>query len=148
NITPSFISVAQKSFKVTVRMMNLGMAIDHKIVVEVKRTYPNNVTEISRRDTIPGMRYMDSISFDVPIVATRDKGMNKITITVDAPNEIDELYETNNSVTKEVVIYDNAASPVFPYDFSIVNRQGIKLVASTANPFADLMQYNFEMDTT
>jgi hypothetical protein len=91
---------------------------------------------------------MDSISIDVPIVATRDKGINKITITVDAPNDVDELYETNNSVTKEVVIYDNAASPVYPYDFSIVNRQGIKLVASTANPFAESMQYNFEMDTT
>jgi hypothetical protein len=148
SISPSFISVAQKSFKVTARMMNLGMAIDHSIVVEVKRTYPNNTTEIIRRDTIPGIRYMDSISIDVPIVATRDKGINKITITVDAPNDVDELYETNNSITKEVVIYDNAASPVYPYDFSIVNRQGIKLVASTANPFAESMQYNFEMDTT
>jgi len=148
SISPSFISVAQKSFKLTARMMNLGMAIDHKIVVEVKRTYPNNVTEVIRRDTILGVRYMDSISFDVPIVANRDKGINKITITVDAPNEVDELYETNNSVTKEVVIYDNAASPVYPYDFSIVNRQGIKLVASTANPFAQSMQYNLEMDTT
>ena len=63
-------------------------------------------------------------------------------------DDVDEVYETNNSITKEVVIYDNAASPVYPYDFSIVNRQGIKLVASTANPFAESMQYNFEMDTT
>ena len=148
SISPSFISVAQKSFKLTAKMMNLGMAIDHKIVIEVKRTYPNNTTEIIRRDTIPGIRYMDSISIDVPIVANRDKGINKITITIDAPNEVDELYETNNSVTKEVVIYDNAASPVYPYDFSIVNRQGIKLVASTANPFAESIQYNLEMDTT
>jgi hypothetical protein len=58
------------------------------------------------------------------------------------------LYETNNSITKDVFIYDDQANPVYPYNFSIVNHQNLKLVASTANPFAVSSQYSIELDTT
>ena len=49
-------------------MMNLGKAIDHKIVIEVKRTYPNNTTEIIRRDTYSGYSiYGFNFDYDVSI---------------------------------------------------------------------------------
>ncbi|HMD00853.1 MAG TPA: C25 family cysteine peptidase, partial [Ferruginibacter sp.] len=147
-IYPSLITTGDQSFRIDAAVMNIGKAIDRKIVIEIKRTYPNNVTQVIKRDTIPGIRYMDSIVVDVPIVANRDKGLNKITITVDADNNVDELYETNNSITKDVFIYDDDARPVYPYNFSIVNHQNIKLAASTTNPFAPLAQYNIELDTT
>jgi len=147
-ISPSFISVSNSSFKVDAQMMNLGKAISNKVVIEIKRTYPNNTTEVIRRDTIPGIRYMDSISINVPIIANRDKGLNKITITIDPGNLIPEMYETNNSVTKEVFIYDEDIKPVYPYNFAIINKQNIKFAASTANPFAISQQYNMELDTT
>ncbi len=147
-ISPSIISVAESSFRIDAKMMNIGKAVDSNIVVEIKRTYPNNVTEVIKRDTIPGIRYIDSISVDVPIVANRDKGQNKITITLDADNTVDELYETNNSITKDIFIYDDEARPIYPYNFAIVNHQNLRLVASTANPFAASAQYNIELDTT
>ncbi|HMG68372.1 MAG TPA: C25 family cysteine peptidase, partial [Chitinophagaceae bacterium] len=147
-ITPSFISVQQTSFRVDAKMMNLGKAVDSNIVVEIKRTFPNNVTQVIKRDTIPGIRYIDSISVDIPIIGTRDKGLNKITITVDADNAVDEMYESNNSITKDVFIFDDATIPVYPTNYAIVNKQNIKLIASTANPFSESAQYNMEMDTT
>jgi hypothetical protein len=147
-ITPSFISVAETNFKVKAKIINLGKAIDKNIVVETKRTYPNNVTQVIQRDTIPGVRYSDSITVIVPIIPTRDKGLNRITIKVDADNVVDELCKTNNTVTKDVFIYEDEARPVYPYNYSIVNKQNIKLVASTANPFASLKQYRLELDTS
>jgi hypothetical protein len=147
-ITPQFISVAESSFRVNAKVMNLGKAIDRDIVVEVKRTFPDLTTQVIRRDTIPGIRYADSLVFDVPIVATRDKGLNRISICVDADNVTDELYETNNCVVKDVVIYEDEARPVYPYNFGIVNNASQKLYASTANPFIGMKQYNMEMDTT
>ncbi|MCX6317390.1 MAG: C25 family cysteine peptidase [Bacteroidetes bacterium] len=147
-VSPSFISVAETSFKVDAKMFNLSKAIDKKIVVELRRTYPDLTTEVIRRDTIRGIRYMDSLSYNIPIVATRDKGLNKISICIDADNAVDELYETNNCVTKDVFIYEDEARPVFPYNYAIVNKQNIKLVASTANPFSLVKQYTMEMDTT
>ncbi len=147
-INPSFISVAESFFKVDAKFLNLSKAVNKNIVIEVKRTYPNLVTEVIRRDTIPGIRYADSISFQVPILATRDKGLNKITICIDADNQVDELYESNNCITKDVFIFEDEIRPVYPYNYSIINKQGTKLQASTANAFATLKQYKFEIDTT
>lgn len=147
-VSPAFISVADTSFQVEAQFKNIGKAINKSIVVEVKRTYPDNSTQVIRRDTIPGIRYIDSLTYNIPIVSTRDKGLNKITITVDADNEVDELYENNNSITKDVFIYEDEARPVYPYEYAIVNTQNIKLVASTANPFSSTKQYMMELDTT
>ncbi|HEU0065144.1 MAG TPA: C25 family cysteine peptidase, partial [Flavisolibacter sp.] len=147
-ISPAFISVSDRSFRINAKLLNIGKAVSTKIVVEVKQTYPNKKVVVIARDTIPGIRYADSLILDVPIVPDRDKGLNKITITIDADNVVDELYETNNSITKDVIIYDNEASPVYPSEFAIINKQNIKLKASTANPFMPLKQYRMELDTT
>ena len=147
-VTPGFISVAETSFHVDLKMMNMGKAINRNIVIEVKRTFPDLTTQVIRRDTIPGIRYMDSLSFDVPIVTTRDKGVNKISVCIDADNAVDEIYETNNCITKDVVIYEDEARPVYPYNYAIVNNPSQKLFASTANPFSNGKQYNMEIDTT
>jgi hypothetical protein len=147
-ISPSFVSVDETSFKLDAQMLNMGKAVDSNIVIEVKRTYPNGLTQVIQRDTIPGIRYADSISLKIPIIGNRDVGLNRITITIDADNRVDELYETNNTITKDIFIYDDAAKPIYPYNFSIVNKQNIKLAASTANPFAPLSKYNIEIDTT
>lgn len=147
-VTPSFVSVAESHFDVDAKFMNLGKAINKNIVIEVKRTYPNSVTEVIRRDTIPGIRYIDSLKYSIDIVPTRDKGLNKISICVDADNTVDELYETNNCVTKDIYIYEDEARPVYPYSYAIVNRQGITFKASTANPFSFSRQYSMEIDTT
>ena len=147
-VSPSFISVSEPNFKVTVNFMNIGKAVNKDIVVELKRTYPDLSVEVIRKDTISFTKFMDSLSYTFSIVPTRDKGLNKITITIDAGNVVDELYETNNSVTKDVYIIEDDVKPIYPYDYSIVNQQDIKLVASSADPFAPSHQYMLEIDTT
>src|SRR6476646_11901770 len=91
-VSPSFISVDETSFRVDARMLNMGKAVDSNIVIEVKRTFPNGLTQVIQRDTIPGIRYADSVSLKIPIIGNRDVGLNKITITIDAENSVDELY--------------------------------------------------------
>lgn len=147
-VSPAFISVAETQFKVDAKLMNIGKAINRDIVVELKRTFPDLTTQVIRRDTIPGIRYIDSLVYMIDIVPTRDKGLNRISICIDADNVVDELYETNNCLVKDVFIYEDEARPVFPYTQSIINRQDIKLIASTANPFTAMKQYTMEMDTT
>ncbi len=148
-IAPPFISIAESFFKVDAKFMNIGKAISRNIVVEVRRTYPGSSTpQVIRRDTIPGIRFIDSLTYNIPIVATRDKGLNKISITVEADNIVDEIYETNNTVTKEFFIYEDEARPIYPYSYAIINTQGIKFRASTANPFSPLKDYQMEIDTT
>jgi hypothetical protein len=70
--------------------------------------------------------------------------LNKLTVTVDVDNVVDEIFETNNSITKEIYIYEDEARPVYPYNYSIVNKQNIKFVASTADPFSGIKNINLK----
>ena len=147
-VVPEFISVAESSVKVNSRFVNIGKAVNDSITIEVKRTYPNQTSEVVYTKKIPGIRYSDSLTFNLTIDPLRDKGTNKLTVTVDAENAVDELFETNNTVTKDFIVYEEEIRPVYPYNFAIVNHQNIKLAASTANAFSPSRQFQMEMDTT
>ncbi|HEY0679184.1 MAG TPA: C25 family cysteine peptidase [Chitinophagaceae bacterium] len=147
-VSPAFISIAEASFNVKAKLTNIGRAVQDSITVEVKRQYPDGSTETILRKRIKGIRYSDSIDIDVPIVATRDKGANKIFVSIDTDNNVAEQVETNNTASKDVFIYEDEARPVYPYDFSIMNNPSQKLYASTANPFSNLKTYVMEIDTT
>ena len=147
-INPAFISVSDNGFTLEAKAFNIGKAIGDSITFEVKRTYPNGTTEVLLHKRIKGINYADSIKMTLPIISTRDKGLNKITITIDADNEVSELSETNNSFTKEIYIFEDEAKPIYPYDFAIVNSGNQKLIASTANAFSTAKDYAMEIDTT
>ncbi len=147
-VNPSFVSVSETSFELQAKAYNIGKAISDSIIFEVKRTYPNGVTDIIFRKKIAGIRYADSIDISIPIISTRDKGLNKITVTIDADNAVDELSENNNSITRDVYIYQDEATPVFPYNFAIINTSSQKLYASTSDPLSAAKDYVMEIDTT
>lgn len=147
-VNPAFISISQNSFALQAKAYNIGKAINDSIIFEVKRTYPNGTTDVIYRNKIPGIRYADSINITIPIIATRDKGLNKIFVTIDADNNVDELSENNNTIEKDVYIYEDEATPTYPSNFAIINVANQKLFASTANPFSAPKNYVMEIDTT
>ncbi|MDQ2720858.1 MAG: C25 family cysteine peptidase [Bacteroidota bacterium] len=147
-INPQFISVAQNNFVLNATAYNIGYAVNDSITFEVRRTYPNGITETLLRKRIPGIKYADSIQLVIPIIASRDKGLNKITVTIDADNDVPEISESNNSITREVYIFEDGATPAYPYNFAIINVANQKLYASTANPVSAAKDYVMEIDTT
>jgi len=147
-INPTFISVADNSFNIKAYFYNIGKAVGDSVDISIKRQYPDGTITTLVSKKIKSVRYIDSVSLTVPIVASRDKGENKLIVAIDQLNKYDELSETNNSVTKSFFIYEDELKTVYPYNFSIVNKQNIKLVASTANPITPQRQYALEVDTT
>ena len=147
-VSPSFISVAENNFTIDVNMLNIGKAINDSIVLEVKRIYPSGSFDIVYRKKIKAFYYADSLRLTIPIVAARDKGLNKLVVTIDADNKVDELSESNNSIAKEFYVFEDEAKPSYPYNYAIINIKNQKLYASTANPFSLVKQYTMEIDTT
>lgn len=147
-INPAFISIAEDSFQLKVKIVNIGMAIADSIRLEVKRQYPDGSTSVIYNSKLRGIHFADSLLLNVPIVATRDKGLNRITATIDSDLKINEMAENNNSATKEFFIFEDEARPIYPYNYAIVNSPTQKLVASTANPFSLQKDYVMEIDTT
>ena len=146
--SPSFISVADTIFKVDAKYVNQGRAVNKDIAIHVERKIPGGNFFTVLKDTIPGLRYADSVSVILHIDPLTDQGLNQIRVTIDADNTVDESYETNNTITKDVFIFEDDARPVYPLNYAIVNKQNIKLYASTANPFSPSKQYRMEIDTT
>jgi hypothetical protein len=91
---------------------------------------------------------VDSISFLVPVLPGRDKGSNKIAVTLDSDNEVDEITENNNTASTDFFVFEDEARPIYPYEFSIVNDPAQKVYASTADPFSVEKPFIIEMDTT
>ena len=147
-ISPAFISVAENNFTVDIKMMNIGRAKKDSIVLEIKHVYPTGGSQVIYRKKINAFYYADSVKLTFPIIATRDKGLNKLTITIDADNTIDEMSESNNTINKDFYIFEDEARPAYPYNFAIINVQNQKLYASTANPFSPAKSYTMEIDTT
>ena len=147
-LSPSIITVADKDFTMNVRMQNIGKAVNDSIRVYITRTLPDNSVKVLYNKKILAIKYADSVSITVPILPLTDKGLNKITVFLDSDNRVDELSESNNTITKEFYILEDEIRPVFPYNFSIVNKQPVRFTASTANPLILQRQYQMEIDTT
>jgi Peptidase family C25 len=147
-ISPTFISVSDNHFDVVSTFYNLGKAVPDSITVLITRKYPDGSSTTLLKKRIPGIRFTDSIRIQVPIIATRDKGQNYITVTVNSDNDVPEVTTTNNTVTTAFFIYQEELTPVYPYNYAIINNPFQHVYASTANPFAPLTQYVMEMDTT
>lgn len=147
-VEPAFVSVADTAFRVKVNLMNLGKAIRQPIVLEVRRRFPNQTEILVARDTIAAPFLAEEYTFSIPVNASRDKGTNRIIVMVDADNAVSELFETNNSVNRDVIVYEDEARPVAPYNFAIVNQPDLRLAFSTADPLRGVKAYDVELDTT
>ena len=147
-INPTIVSVADNSFTININMLNIGKAINDSIKVTVKRTLPDNSISVIYDKVIPAIKYADSIILPVQINPITDKGLNKITVTLDADNRVSELSELNNIASKDFIIFEDEVRPVYPYNFSIINNQTVNFYGSTANPLAGQRQVMMEVDTT
>ncbi|MCX6314770.1 MAG: C25 family cysteine peptidase [Sphingobacteriales bacterium] len=146
--TPNIISVADASFNVNVKMMNIGRSIKDSMRVIIKQQLPAGTIKILYNQMVPATINTDSVSLNVPINPITDKGLNKLFVSLDDGNRIDELSETNNTLTKDFYIFEDELNPVSPYNYSIVGQQNINFYASTANALSSTRQYVMEIDTT
>ncbi len=147
-INPNIISVADAGYTVNVKYQNIGKSTNDSIWISVKRQLPDNSIQTIYNQLKLAVRDVDSITIPMTISPLVDKGLNKIIVALDYTNRVDELFESNNTVTKEFFIFEDELRPVYPYNFSIVNQNNITFSASTANPLSTTRQYVMEIDTT
>ncbi|MFH0892911.1 MAG: C25 family cysteine peptidase [Bacteroidota bacterium] len=144
---PPFISTERDSFNILVNAHNIGRAINDLYMLTIRRTFPDGTTEmVSKMVNAPLNTTQYFVSFAVNQI--RGVGYNSFTITLDAFNNIDELNESNNSVTVGTYIMTADIYPVYPYQYAVIPSSTITLKASTGNPFAAMRSYVFQIDTT
>lgn len=148
SFNPSIVTAGVDSFKLHLIVTNIGKAISDSIYVDITRIYPNGQSFLIQHKKIATPYFIDTVDFTIQTQAFTSLGLNKFDIKVDATSHIDEISETNNDLTVDLLILSDDILPIYPYDFSIVSKQGVTLKASTVNTFATSKQYIFEIDTT
>ena len=148
-ISPSILSVSNTTFSVKSYLYNIGkFTTDSFVNVTITRVYPNGTTAILYNQKRANFAYLDSVILTVPIIGSRDKGTNQIIVSINGDKNIDEITFGNNNTTSSFTIFDNGITPIYPYNYAIVNKQNIQLVASTANPLTHNNAYVMELDTS
>jgi hypothetical protein len=147
-IDPNPVSIAENNFKIAIKMFNIGKATTDSIRITVKQKLPNNTNRVLFDKKRLAMPYIDSINIVAQINPLTDKGLNKLIITLDEGNLVDELSEMNNVLEKEFYIFEDELKTLYPYNYSIINQQNITFSTSTANPLGGQRDYVMEMDTT
>ncbi|MBK7095783.1 MAG: hypothetical protein IPH57_12295 [Saprospiraceae bacterium] len=157
-INPSVINSNEEKFKLSFDIFNIGMGINDSIPVRIIRTLPDGKTEtINTKFKAP----MSKGSFEVTLNTyhTDGTGENCIAMILNPDKTVNEVpkpaAENNNELRNQngenkfcFYIINNGIKPIYPEEFSIVNKADVELRASTYNYFVNDEKYVFEIDTT
>lgn len=145
---PEEITTEMADFEMLVEITNLGAAFADSFVVEISRELPTGEVDTTISVIHPPVYYIDTVSVFIPIDLIDGLGINRLCISLDNTQAIDELSEVNNDVCVDVNVLSPDIVPIWPYKFAVIPSQGPTLKCSTGNPFAQPRNYRLELDTT
>lgn len=145
--TPSVLDTKIDSFTINVAVKNIGKSVTSEFCVMLERVCDNNVVE-TQVQAMQGLKYCDTIKFRLSIGQNMGGKTNSFRLFVDAMEQIDELDETNNSLTIDRYIIATDLVAALPTQFGLVASppQAFKAITSDMQ----LVQHNglLQIDTT
>lgn len=142
------ITTEMSSFDMYVNYYNYGKAIkDTNFVISVNYKYPDG-SDTTYLITKSAPYYKDTFMLKLPISRVKSQGINTITIQLDPYNKYEELTKNNNKVTITLNIASSGIIPIYPQKYAIIPKDSVVLIASTGQPFAEICNYIFQIDTT
>ncbi|HMN05283.1 MAG TPA: C25 family cysteine peptidase [Flavobacteriales bacterium] len=149
---PEQVTADLDSFRLQVVFRNIGKGTHQPFSVALERSLvAEGVLLPAMVQTVSMNTYQDTVEFVIPVhVEGGGTGLNDLHVQLDMdPDVIAELDDLgNNQVTKRIFISSGDLLPVDPYNFAIVPDPSPVLKASTADPFAPVRNYIFQIDTT
>jgi len=131
-------------------MTNYGKAITGIYSVRIIRSFPNGDTTIFYK-TVAAPYYKDTLSFFIYENYTKAIGVNNFSVYINYSHFINSETNFGNNVISSIPLFIKGSDiePVWPYKYAIVpNLQKVNLKASTADAFAPLTTYHFQIDTS
>lgn len=147
-LTPGDVNAKMDSFAIAVIVNNIARATDDTVRIQITRTYPNNSKRVYPEILFKPVYFKDTAIFWIKGNDPTSVGLNTFEVLLDPSGMVNELNEMNNSAVLSVFIPGSGVKNLFPYDYAIVNRDTVELVAQNNNLFATQTEYVFELDTT
>jgi hypothetical protein len=146
-ITDNSQNATSESLKLFLKVENLGLATNDSITVKVERTLPNNLIVNLPNFKIAPLYNTDTIKLDLSNYKINVAGNNKIKITLNSDNKLDESNFNNNTASLEIFLPGNGVKTIYPINNGIVSKSTTILKAETEDLFTKNAEYIFEIDT-
>lgn len=147
-VSPVNLNVTFSSFNLDIKYQNIGKVSRDSLHVKVVRQKADGSETVVYNEMRKAVNHSDSIQLTLPIDPLKDRGQNKIIVTLDPDLRLQEMSKSNNTLTKSFVIADDDVRPAYPAEFAIVNTPSVKLMASTSKFLSTPVEFLLELDTT
>ncbi len=149
----TLVNANSDNLRVRIAARNLGITDfeSKKIGIRVKRTFPDGTSDFYSLKEYPAIASEDTLYYEIAVGETakaKSIGLNKFEIFLDYREEIEESDETNNYASFEYFMQRGAMITLAPKEYSIINTTTPILIAQNNNPFTEVRNYEYEMDTT
>lgn len=145
---PPVLSTEADSFQMGIVISNLAKNVSDSVHILLSRSFPSGLV----KDTIvriPYITYKDTVSIRLPMIGQVASGLNTMTVTIDAYEEVPEVDDIGNNVTSFTFqVNSTDINPVYPPEFAIVPSDTVFLKATTSAQNGGFKNYRFEIDTT
>jgi hypothetical protein len=156
---PPIVTANMDSVTVNLEVLNIGKNEQDTFALALLRIFPDAVSTSITLDNVIVDRSRTRLSYTIPTEGRLGVGNNLFRGFLDINGEVsewptedgennNELKRTNGELGIPLFILDNSAQPVYPSEFSIINKAGITLKASTTLTLAPEQLYLIELDTT
>ncbi|MEO1625645.1 MAG: C25 family cysteine peptidase, partial [Bacteroidota bacterium] len=155
---PGLINAQLDEFDLSFTVMNIGRAIEDSIVIRIEQQFPDGSTVVPVLQKIAAPAFKTDLTLSIPVYGRNSVGQNKLFITVDATNEVEEVpafsAESNNELVTTTgkgipfFVIDNGVLQLYPKEYAIVGDSDISLLSSTLNALSPSQKFFIEIDTT
>ncbi len=147
---PENVSTDLDSFHIIINVANLGKAIDTNVTLQIRRIFPDN-SDTTYTIELNNVYYNSEVKISIPVLGDLASGLNTFEVRVDPFNFIEEISEFNNNILlndNELWISSEELTPVYPYNYAVVNNSSPILKASTNDPVLPVKKYIIQIDTS
>lgn len=147
SFSPTVVTTQVDSFDFNIVLKNISRAVTDTFAVNISRSLQNG-SIIDTQLFINGLKYKKNISIRFATDVINGTGLNNFFVSVDANSIIDELSESNNSITISTYILSTELITTVPYNYGLIPTSPQNLKALTGDPFANNSTSTFQLDTS
>lgn len=146
--SPATVYSNTDSVRLQFSIFNAGKATRDSVKVQLHRRWPSGYRQLLIDSLMAPISNNRTLQVTVPVGGVPAAGTHQFELRLDTDNQIAEADETNNQASISIQVHTQAAAPIFPAPYAIVNSWPTKLVAANAHPTGDSLTYRLQIDTT
>jgi hypothetical protein len=141
------LNLSADSLAITAIISNFGKVISDSLVVQLEYWLNDGTPKVLDVLSFPSPFHKDTIAFHIGTKQLDGPGLSNFRITLNPGGEIEESDITNNIGTIQVLLPAGGTVNILPYNYAVINKGQVKLLAQGTNSMAPVRGFRLQLDT-